>query len=345
MYRALVLAFDRSDLTRNQVKKTAILIFSLAFAVISGCAPRPPAPKLASVTIAFQEWVGYGLFYLAAEKGFMEQEGIELVFVDEQLDSARRDAFKQGMLDFEAGTLDLLVAKAAQDTPIVAVMEIDQSFGSDAIVATQDIKTLDNLAGKRVALARDDVGEAFISTLFYKKGLSFNNVTIVPKSAEKVAQAFLDGEADACVTWEPQVSQALQRPGARILASTKEYPGIIIDVLNVQKDLAVNHPEVVKKVMRGWFEALKFYREHPKEANEIIAKYYKISPEQFQKQTEGLKWEDYTEQSNHPEHQQWLDGFDAIAEVKVANTRISKKPNAANFIDHTFMETLYETRP
>jgi len=47
-----------------------------------------------------------------------------LVLIDEQLYSARRNAFKQGMLDCEAGTLDLLVSKATQDMPMAMVMEL-----------------------------------------------------------------------------------------------------------------------------------------------------------------------------------------------------------------------------
>ncbi|GAH61741.1 unnamed protein product, partial [marine sediment metagenome] len=122
---------------------------------------------------------------------------IELVFIDEQLDSARRDAFKQGMLDCEAGTIDLLVSKRAQDTPIVAVLEIDHSLGSDGIVATEDIRTVEDLIGKKVAFARDDVGETFISYLFYKfykKGLSLDDITIVPRRPEDAWLAFLNGE-------------------------------------------------------------------------------------------------------------------------------------------------------
>lgn len=318
------------------------LIFFLGVAVISGCAQRPPKPHLTSVTIAFQDWVGYGPFYLAREKGFCKEEGIELVIIDERLDSARRDAFKQGMLDCEAGTIDLLVSKAAQDTPIVAVMEIDQSFGADAIVATENIKTLDDLAGKRLALARDDVGETFISVLFNKRGLSFHSMIIVPKSSEKVGQAFLGGEADACVTWEPQVSQALQRPGAHILVSTKDLQGIIIDTLNVRRDLLENNPGLVKRLMRAWFKALNFYKAHPDEASEIIAPYYNISSEQYRKQVQGLKWDEYAVQKIPAEAQEWLEAFNAIAEVKLDNARILKKPDAANSLNHALLEKLYE---
>ena len=320
-----------------------ILLILLSSAVfLPCCGKKSQEPELTSVTIAFQEWVGYGPFYLAQEKGFCKEEGIELVFVDEQLDPARRDAFKQGMLNCEAGTLDLLISKAAQDTPIVGVMEIDQSFGSDGIVATGDIRKLEDLIGKKVALARDDVGEAFISTLFYKNGLLFNSIIIVPKQPEEVSRAFLNGQADACVTWEPQLTDALKRPNSHILTSSKEHPGIIIDTLNVRKDLVENNPELVKGLMRSWFKALKFYREHPDEASEIIAKHYKISSEQYRKQVEGLLWNDYEEQKAPSEYKEWSEAFDTIVKVKLANGRISQKPDMSKFLNHTLMESLYE---
>jgi NitT/TauT family transport system substrate-binding protein len=322
--------------------KHPFLIFLLGTTIFTGCAQKAPEPKLTPVAIAFQQWVGYGPFYLAQEKGFCKEEGIDLVFVDEQLDSARGDAFKQGMLDCEGGTIDLLVMKAAQNTPIVAVMELDQSDGADAIVASENIKTLEGLMGQTVAFARDDASETFLSALFYKKKLPFNNIVVAPASPEEVAQVFLDGKADACVTWEPQVSEALKRPGAHILASTKEHQGIIIDTLNVRKDLVEKNPVLVKKIMRVWFKALKYYEENPLKASEIIAKYYKITPEQYRKQVEGLRWDDYEEQKSHPEHQEWLKAFDTASEVKLTNSRISKKPDASKFINHTLLEKLYE---
>lgn len=294
------------------------------------------------MTIAFQEWVGYGPFYLAKDKGFTEEEGIDLVIVDQQLDSARRDAFMSGMLDCEAATLDLLVSKTAQGAPIVAVMEIDASFGSDAIVAAENIVKLEDLAGKKVALARDDVGETFISSLFFKKDMPLDTMNIVSVGPDEPAKAFLNGEADACVTWEPLVSQALQRPGAHILASSRDYPGIIIDTLNVRKYLIENNPELVKKLMRVWFKALKYYQEHPIEASAIIAKHYNVSPGQYRKQVQGLKWDSYERQKGNIESQEWLEAIKLISEIKLANTRISKRMDATQLINHKLIERLYE---
>jgi NitT/TauT family transport system substrate-binding protein len=316
-----------------------------AVLIITGCGgKRTAGVSVESLTIAFQEWVGYGPFYLIKEKGFDREEGYELVIVDEQLDAARRDAFKAGMLDCEAAPLDLLISKAAQDVPIVMVVGIDLSFGSDAIVAMPAIQKLEDLPGKKIVLARDDVGETFLTALLYKKGLSSAPLDLEPEMPEKVAEAFLGGQGDACVTWEPQVSKALQRPGAHILASSKEYPGIILDSLNVRKDLVRDRPELVKKLIRSWFRAVRYYQDHPGEAAALVAPYFHLAPEDYQKQVGGLRWYRYEEQIGDPEYREWIEGIRLLSDVKMAGGRIRQKPEPTSLVDRRLLQELYENR-
>ncbi|MDO8536317.1 MAG: ABC transporter substrate-binding protein [Candidatus Omnitrophota bacterium] len=307
-----------------------------------GCTHVAQQPKLVPINIAFQKWVGYGPFYLADEKGFFKDEGIKLLFVDEQLDSARRDAFIAGMLDCEAATLDLLISKVAQNAPLTAVMKIDYSYGADAIVANQDIAKLEDLADKKISLARDDVGDTFVSTLFYKKVILPYSAAFVFVRPEEAAKTFLNGESDACATWEPYVSEALKKPGAHIIASTREYPGIIVDTLNVRNDLIKKEPAIIKKLLRGWFRAVKYYNEHPDESSRIIAKYFNISPEQYRKQVTGLKWYSYEEQKTDLGKKEWADIAALLTEVKLLNGRIPRRMDNSRLITYDFVDSLYE---
>ena len=320
------------------------LVFSACALLIvtAGCGRKPSEKKLAKINIAFQEWVGYGPFFLAQNKGFFRDEGIDLVFVDEQLDSARRDAFKAGMLDCEAGTIDLLVSKTAQGVDITAVLEIDRSFGGDGIAADENIKSLKDLIGKKVTFARNDVGDTFISYLFRREGLSMDRLTIISREPEKVVQVFLDGEADAVVTWEPWLSKALQREGAHILISTKDTPEIIVDTLNIRDEIIKNNPALVKGLMRGWFKGLKYYREHPIEASGIIAGHYGITAEEYRKNVEKLKWIDYTDQISSAKHKEWADVFNAMSDIKFNNNRITRKPDAQKALNTTLLQELYK---
>ena len=324
------------------MKRINVLIMGLVLVLgLSGCAQQPK--KLTRITIAFQSWVGYGPFYLGVEKGFFSDEGIDLMIVDEQLDSNRRDAFKAGILDCEAGTIDLLVAKRAQDTPIVGVLELDRSIGGDALVVNKEIKSLQDLIGKSVVFSRDDVGETFFSYLFYKNGLSLKDVTIISFSPKKVADAFLNQEVAAVATWEPWVTKALSKPGAHILISSKEEEeGIIIDTLNIRSELVKNNPKLVKALMRTWFRSVEYCKRHPEEANQIISKYYNIAPRAYGESIRKLKWIDYKEQNDFGKFGKWKEIFDSIVKIKFINNRITKKPESESSINSKLIQEIYE---
>lgn len=324
-----------------------IIVFLLlaAFFNISGIFSKinpPKEKKLQKINIAFQSWVGYGPLYLAAEKGFFKEEGIEVIFIDEELDTARRDAFKSGMLDCEGGTLDLLVAKTSQGAPIVSVLEMGFSYGGDGIVTTEDIKKLEDLIGRKIALTRDDVNQTFISYLFYDAKLPLDGLNFVYCGPEEVGQAFLDGKADAAVTWEPWLSKALKRQGAHILISTKDKPGIIVDTLNVRKDLVENNPNLVKGLMRAWLKAVKYYKEHPVEASEIIAPYYNIKPQDYREDINGMRWISYEEQIEEGRYEKLMKVFNDVSEIKFMNKAITNKPKAEEVINTTLLKELYE---
>ncbi len=326
-----------------------VLILLACMPFLHGCGrQQAESEESERLTIAIQIWVGYGPLYLAADKGFFAEEGLELVFVDEQLDAARRDAFKAGMLDAEAGTIDQLVSKRAVDTPVVTVAEIDLSLGADAIVATEGIQGLQDLLGKRVAFARYDVGETFLACLLHEAGLSMAKITVVPASPEKVAQAFLDRKADAAVTWEPWVTRALARPGAHVLTSTKDSPGIIVDVLSVREDIVRDRPQVVRKLLRGWYRAVEYYKAHPAESSRIIAPYYDLSAEGYREQVAGLYWPTYEEAVDHFGTEQTpgrlYDVFDTVALIKHKDGRIPRKPDAAAALRPDILRTLYDSQ-
>ena len=326
---------------KTRMQKTIIIFLLPAILLLSGCA-RHVEKNLETINIAFQNWVGYGPLYLADEKGFFEDEGIELLFVDEQLDSARGDAFKAGILDCEAGTIDLLITKKAQGVPVTSVLGLDISCGSDGIVACKKIKNVQGLIGKKIALARYDVGETFLAYVLQENGFSIGDVILVPERTDSAHIAFLEGEVDAVATWEPFLSGALQRPGSHILISTQDVSPIIIDTLNVREDLVKEKPEIIKGLMRAWFSALEYYRENPVESSKIISKYYGMTPAEYIRQTAGLQWVDY--ERHISEEDIAIKVFEAVSDIHIKAGRISEKPDVYNTLNTGLLKELYEDR-
>lgn len=318
-----------------------ILISYLGFNS-SGCTSYNKEKKLKRFTIAFQTWVGYGLVYLAEEKGFFKEEGIEPLLVYEELDSSRREAFRAGLLDFELGTVDQAVAKRIYGVDVTIVCGIDYSFGSDGIAAVKEITSLKDLAGRKLALSKNDVGEIFLLYLLRKSGIPPDSLSIISCSPEKVAQSFIDKEVDAVVTWEPWLSEALKRPDSRLLITSKEAPGIIIDVLNVRSDIVRDDPELVKSFMRAWFNALKYYSGNPEESAGIIAKYYNVTPSEYKKNVEGLKWMSYGEQINPQAYKKMVDVINFVNGIKSGEAPKGNGLPVQGAINRRLLEELYE---
>lgn len=327
-----------------KVVKVMIAAGLCALLIAAGGCAKPKAKETQTVTVGFQSWVGYGPIFLARDKGFDREEGVNLMIVNEPIDSARRDAFDLCMLDAEMGTIDLLASKRAQGTLIVGVCVIDASNGADGIVASEGISKIEDLAGKRVAYAVGDAGDTFMSYVLSEKGLSIKDVITVPAGPDDAYDYFLRKEADAVATWEPYLSKAKKRSGAHLLVSSKEKHGIIMDTLNVREDLVNNDPLLVKKIIRIWFKSVIYYTEHPDEASRIIAGYYGISPEEYRAEIAGLDWEDYKAQLKSAQNGEWQAIFDKIARLKYSAGRFKSVPDAESAFNLELLKRLYEDK-
>ena len=105
------------------------------------------------------------------------------------------------------------------------------------------------------------------------------------------AQAFAAGQFDAAVTYEPYMSGALKSVSdGRILISSKETPGVIIDTLAFQPDFIQKNPQAVKGVVAAWFEALDLIKKDPTESYKIMGADVKQSGEDFAKSAALVTW-------------------------------------------------------
>src|SRR5262249_14942085 len=98
--------------------------------------PKSPTQKtqLPRLRIGLVTWLGYGPFYIAREKGFFKENGIEVLLDRIEGDAERRAAIASGNLEGIALTLDAMIVMRAQGTPVKTVMAIDASNGGDGIV-------------------------------------------------------------------------------------------------------------------------------------------------------------------------------------------------------------------
>ncbi len=270
----------------------SILFFPLVTAlVLAGCGSKLASDVSGSKTvfkIVEDAWIGYAPLHLAQKKHFFDDVDVQMIVTP---DVAQRNLILvRGDAQASAITVDMLVLSNDEKVPAVAVVGMDFSNGADGIVAVNAVKTIEDLRGKTVLVQKNYASEALLNYLLEKAGIPFNQVQTVDTEAGAAGAAFVAGKADVAVTFEPWLSKAKRRPGAHVLLSSRDAPGVIVDVLAVNREYLNAHPDVVAKVVKGWFRAVEYWKAHPAEANAIMAEFYQVTPEEFADQVSGLLW-------------------------------------------------------
>ena len=98
--------------------------------------------------------------------------------------------------------------------------------------------------------------------------------------------AYIAGQIDAAFVWEPNIG-AIERAGARPIATTKSLNMITGGVWVARKPFVAGNAETVRRFLTAWRQAQKDYKANPKDVRQYEAKRVNMTPEDFDKLIEG----------------------------------------------------------
>lgn len=139
------------------------------------------------------------------------------------------------------------------------------STGGDGIIAKTDIKSVEDLIGKKIGVPRFSEAQTLIEWLLGNSSLTEKQVTEIRKNMimfdtpDDAAKAFFAGQVDAAATWQPYLSQAQETNGARLLFSTKSATNLILDGIVFREDFLQANNETVTKFIEGVLQAQDMY--------------------------------------------------------------------------------------
>lgn len=266
----------------------AILAVAMVATMLTGCGKA----KKETVSMAFCTWTGYAPMFIAKEKGYFDEAGIDMNIQVIEDESTYTSIITNGSVQFLATAQDPNIKMFANGADDRYVLTMDMSNGADALIASGDIATMDDLAGKTVALDKSASSYYFFLTaLENAASIKEDDINVLDMGdTTEAGLAFMAGNVDAAIVWEPELSEALESvDGAHIVVSSAEYPGTIMDSLVVNTKFAKENPEVVKAVEEAWYKAVDFLNENPDEAHALMASgFEEVSAEDIAGDLEGL---------------------------------------------------------
>jgi len=268
--------------------KQALLVALLALFLIGSA--QAEALKLAHST-----WVGYGPFYIAREKGYFKDEGVDIELSVMENTPLKMGALMAGRIDIVASTADEFPTYMRNGKPLRYILAVDNSNGGDGVVANKSIKTVADLKGRTVAFEEGSVSQFFINALLRRAGLTQKDIKMVNMTATDAGVAFTANRVDAAVTWEPHLSQGAATEHGKVLVSSAQTPGLIVDVIAVRDTTAKEKRKELEAFVRAWQRALDFLASNPDEAYQIMAKGvggWLEDPEEFKGAVTGIEYLD-----------------------------------------------------
>lgn len=246
--------------------------------------------SLGTIKYGYQTWPGVLPYLVAYDKGFYRSRGLDVVLVKEDSYVKELEDLISGNIDFSGDVALIDVVKnVSKGAKLNIILATDYSDGADGIVAKSSMKSVADLKGKNVAVEMGTLGEYLLHDALRKNNLGLTAVKEVNLSAQDAAQAFIDKKVDAAVSYEPSLSQAVKDGSGKILYSSSNSPGLIIDVLAFRSNYVKNNRAKVAAVVGAYAEAMDFIAKNPSEAYIIGAKYFGISVEQLVDQLKGIK--------------------------------------------------------
>lgn len=270
---------------KSLVKSAALLASTL---LVAG-AVQAQETKIA---LGMSGWTGFAPLTLADKAGIFKKNGLDVeIKMIPQKD--RHLALAAKAIQCAATTVETHVAWNTNGVPIVQIFQMDKSYGADGLAVRNDIKSITDLKGKTVGVDAPGTAPYFgLAWMLNKNGLSMKDVKAVTLSPQASAQAFVAGQNDATMTYEPYLSTVRANPDAgKIIATTLDYP-MVMDTVGCAPDWLKANPKAAKALTDSYFEALAMIKADPAKANEIMGSAVKQTGEAFGNSSKYLRWQD-----------------------------------------------------
>ncbi len=306
-----------------------ILSLFPALLLLNSCSQVREEP----IKIAINPWPGYEYLYLAHEKGFFDQVGLNIRLVPLSSLSDAQRAYMLGRVDGLTSTLiEVVQSQILSDRPLKIILLTDFSNGGDVIIANSDIKEVADLKGRRIGAELSSLGLYMLHRALETSGLNLDDVELLNIEQSGGATAMQNKTIDAYVTYPPVSIELLATEANHTIFTSAKIPFEIIDTISISDEVLTKNPEVVIKLRKAWDMALKFASENPQIANELMAKRERISTEDFSAALNGisvLRVEEQQEFFQSPEKLQnrAIDVCKILVRVNALDTDCNLLPN------------------
>jgi sulfonate transport system substrate-binding protein len=184
------------------------------------------------------------------------------------------EAINIGSVDFGADVADTVpIFAQAAGAKLAYVAEEAASPSAQAILVPRDspAKSAADLRGKKVAVTKGAGSHFLLLAALSKAGLSFKDITPAYLTPADGRAAFVSGNVDAWVAWDPFLTSASRQSGGRILADGSNGLASYKRYYVSSAAFADRRDDVLNVIFSKLADTGKWVKAHPKDAATLLA--------------------------------------------------------------------------
>lgn len=284
-----------------------------------------------SITVADPKAVGWAPFFVAMDKGFFIENGINVNDVAVQTGDESMKALISNSADIALAGI-IPYSFVALDNENIKIISQAAYNSDNQIIAKKSagISKPEDLKDKNIGYAKTTASDIGIQQFLENWGIKKEDVNLINLKPLAMPGALAAGQIDAYSVWEPAIINGRKLLGDEAIIfddakSTYTWHSAIM----AHKDYIEKHKVELKKFIAAWKKAEEYIKVNPDESISITAKYTNI-PAEFLKQV----WSKY-------EFYIGLKDVETIlnTDLKWANQQrenpVSSIPDASKFINYS----------
>lgn len=267
---------------KTEKNRSWLLLISLIGLILAAACGGPAAtptarpPDKVSLQLQWVTQAQFAGYYVALDKGWYLEEGIDLTIAPGGPDITPVDLVAAGTRSFGTTLLADLAVAVQKGKPVVSIAQIQQqnglilvAFKASGIAGPQDLR------GNKVGVWLGS-WEAQFHALMAQEGLASGDYTLVSQGYSM--DAFLRGELDVASAMRYNEYHTVLESGVKAeelnIIDYADYGlGFPGDTLFTSRRLAEENPDLCLRMVRASLRGWQYAIDHPEEAADIVLKY------------------------------------------------------------------------
>jgi NitT/TauT family transport system substrate-binding protein len=296
--------------------------------------------KKDSIVVAYSPFEYMALLWIAEDRGFFSQNGIDLTLHKYRSGINAVDAMLNKEADISMGVTEFPVVEKAFGNEKIHIIGNIAKTDYVYVIGRKDrgIEKGSDLKGKRIGFKSGTILEYYLGRFLNLNGLNMQDITPVDLTDTLFwANAFSLNDIDAVLTVPPYSDSNIGHLGSNAIVWQAQDGQPLYSLIVATDGWIKNHPELAERFLRSLLQAEEYLLSHPAESKAIVQKQMNLNTANIERvwtQSQFSLLLDQTLIVTMEDEARWM-----------IENKLTKTTSVPDFLDFIYFDALVKVKP